>query len=92
MNREDALAQIEEHRREIDAIDQRLVALLNERERHSMDIRHLKPSAGMPLFDPARENAIFSKVCSYNEGPLVNDKLCEIYATLLKVMKENPEA
>ncbi len=92
MDREEALAKIEEHRREIDSIDKRLVALLNERERHSMDIRHLKPAANMPLFDPAREDAIFDKIRSYNEGPLVDDKLCEIYATLLKVMKENPES
>lgn len=92
MNREQALEQILQHRDCIDAIDVKIVALLNERESHSMAIRELKPAAGMQLFDAGREDAIYEKIRGLNEGPLVDDKLCEIYATLLKVMKENPKA
>lgn len=67
-----------------------LVALLNERAGHSLDIRALKPEAKMGLFDPKREEEIFTKVCSYNEGPLYNENLREIYTAILKVMKEVP--
>ncbi len=84
------LAQIEEHRAKIDEIDKELVALLNKRAGHSLVIRGLKPGARMGLYDPKREEEIFARVNSYNEGPLYNDNLREIYATILKVMKETP--
>ena len=84
------LAQIEEHRAKIDEIDKELVALLNKRAGHSLVIRGLKPGAHMGLYDPKREEEIFARVNSYNEGPLYNDNLREIYATILNVMKETP--
>ena len=37
-----------------------------------------------------REEEIFARVDSYNEGPLYNENLREIYATILKIMKETP--
>ena len=86
----EAFEEIEKHRAEIDAIDQKLVALLNERAGHSLDIRALKPDAHMGLYDAKREEEIFAKVSSYNEGPLYNENLREIYATILKIMKETP--
>ena len=85
-----ALAEIQKHREQIDAIDHELVALLNKRAGHSLVIRGLKPEAQMGLFDAKREEEIFEKVTSYNEGPLYNEYLREIYATILKVSKETP--
>ena len=91
MDREEARAQIQVHRDRIDELDIQIVSLLNEREGHSMAIRELKPAAGMQLFDASREDAILAKICASNHGPIVDEKLREIYATLLKVMKENPK-
>lgn len=85
-----ARMEIESHRTRIDDIDQQLVALLNERARHSLAIRKLKPLLDMPVYDPAREREIYEKVISYSNGTLYDQGLCEIYDTLLKVMKENP--
>ena len=85
-----ALAEIEKHRESIDAIDRELVALLNKRASHSLVIRGLKPEAKMGLYDAKREEEIFEKISSYNEGPLYNEYLREIYVTILKVMKETP--
>lgn len=85
-----ALAEIQKHREQIDAIDRELVALLNKRAGHSLVIRGLKPDAQMGLYDAKREEEIFEKVASYNEGPLYNEYLREIYATILKVSKETP--
>ena len=82
----EAFEEIEKHRAEIDAIDQKLVALLNERAGHSLD----KPDAHMGLYDPKREEEIFARVATYNEGPLYNENLTEIYRGILKVMKEVP--
>lgn len=85
-----AFQEIEKHRAEIDRLDQQLVELLNERAGHSLDIRALKPDANMGLYDPKREEEIFERIASYNEGPLYNENLVEIYRGILKVMKEVP--
>ena len=85
-----SLAEIEAHRAKIDEIDQQIVALLNKRAGHSLVIRGLKPGARMGLYDPKREEEIFARVNSYNEGPLYNENLREIYEAILKVMKEAP--
>lgn len=85
-----SLAEIEAHRTKIDEIDQQIVALLNKRAGHSLVIRGLKPGARMGLYDPKREEEIFARVNSYNEGPLYNENLREIYEAILKVMKETP--
>lgn len=91
MSEENAnFAEIQKHREQIDAIDRELVALLNKRAGHSLVIRGLKPGARMGLYDPKREEEIFATIDSYNEGPLYNENLREIYSTILKVMKETP--
>lgn len=80
--------QIEKHRAVIDSLDEQLVALLNKRAEQSLAIRALKPDAQMGLYDPKREEEIFERLDELNNGPMYNDDLREIYATLLKVMKE----
>lgn len=85
-----SLAEIEAHRAKIDEIDQQIVTLLNKRAGHSLVIRGLKPGARMGLYDPKREEEIFARVNSYNEGPLYNENLREIYEAILKIMKETP--
>lgn len=86
----EAFQQIENHRRQIDEIDRDLVELLNKRAGHSLVIRGLKPDAKMALFDAKREEEIFEKIDSYNDGPLYNENLRKIYTTILEVMKETP--
>jgi chorismate mutase len=82
------LSEIQKHRARIDEIDIELVKLLNKRAGHSLVIRGLKPGANMGLYDARREEEIFEKIDQLNEGPLYNEHLREIYATILKVMKE----
>jgi chorismate mutase len=84
----DAQARIAEVRERIDAIDCQLVKLLNERAQCSLDIRALKPSAHLGLYDPRREEEIFTNVAKCNDGPLYGDDLREIYEAILHVAKE----
>lgn len=84
----DAQQQIAQIRSRIDEIDCQLVKLLNERAQCSLDIRALKPAAHMGLYDPKREEEIFTKVASCNEGPLYGDDLRQIYEAILQVAKE----
>ena len=83
-----AQAKIDEIRRHIDEVDCQLVKLLNERAQCSLDIRKLKPQAHMGLYDPRREEEIFSRVAECNEGPLYGEDLREIYEAILHVAKE----
>ena len=84
----DAQARIAEIRERIDQIDCQLVGLLNERAQCSLDIRALKPAAHLGLYDPKREEEIFSNVARCNQGPLYGDDLREIYEAILHVAKE----
>ena len=84
------IERIKEHRAKIDGIDRQIVELLNARAAESLSIRALKPGARMGLYDPKREEEILRTIGTYNEGPLYNEHLREIYTTILKVMKEAP--
>ncbi len=81
-------ARIGELRDRIDEIDGEVVKLLNERAQLALDIRELKPRVRMALYDPKREEEIFEKLASCNDGPLYDDNLREIYDAVLRVMKE----
>lgn len=84
----DTQARIAALRSRIDEVDCRIVGLLNERARLALEIRGLKPQVHMPLYDPKREEEIFSKLAGCNEGPLFDDNLREVYEAVLHVMKE----
>ena len=84
----DAQVEIGKHRAVIDSLDEQIVALLNKRAEQSLAIRALKPTAKMGLYDPKREEEIFERLEGFNDGPMYNDDIREIYATVLKVMKE----
>lgn len=76
------------HRTQIDEIDCQVVKLLNERAKHALAIRDLKPKVNWGLYDPKREEEIFGNLAACNEGPLYGDNLREIYEAILHVMKE----
>lgn len=85
---EDKVQEIAELRERIDALDCQIVKLLNERAEAALAIRNLKPQVHWGLYDPKREEEIFSHLASCNDGPLFADNLREIYAAILHVMKE----
>ena len=86
--RADILAQIEEHRAQIDGIDKQLLALLNDRAELSLAIRQLKAQVGMGLYAPQREASIVEALQAANDGPLYNENIAEIYKTILEVMRK----
>lgn len=79
---------IEELRARIDEIDCEIVKMLNERASMALEIRKLKPAVHWGLYDPKREEEIFTHLAKCNEGPLYADNLREIYEAILQVMKE----
>ena len=64
------VAAISRIRRQIDALDRKLVALLNQRVKRSLAIGRMKRGAGLRLFHHAREREISRRVAQANRGPL----------------------
>jgi chorismate mutase/prephenate dehydratase len=62
-----ALARIREA---IDAIDQRLLSLLNERGQLALEVGNLKAADGAPVYRPEREAQVVARLVSRSAGPL----------------------
>jgi chorismate mutase/prephenate dehydratase len=67
---------LEELRRQIDAIDDRLLELLNERIEVVQKVGELKHRTGGAIYRPEREKAIIDRLVRQNKGPL-NEKAIE---------------
>ncbi|MDO9556286.1 MAG: chorismate mutase [Coriobacteriia bacterium] len=85
---EDVQHKIAELRVQIDEVDCRIVKLINQRAELALAIRELKPKVNLGLYDPKREEEIFTRLSACNGGPLYDDNLREIYEAILHVMKE----
>ena len=73
---------LEEHRKGIDAIDKKLVNLLNERTEHALAIGAIKLKAGedAPLH---RERLIFQRLAKLNKGPVPDEAMWAIYREIM---------
>jgi chorismate mutase-like protein len=87
MSRESALQALREYRDEINAVDERLVALLNERTRIVEEIGRVKRSAKLPIYEPKREDEVFANVTATNHGPLTADAVRRIFERIIDEMR-----
>jgi chorismate mutase len=87
MTRQEAMRILAESRLEIDSIDQRLVDLLNHRTRIVEEIGRAKQVAGLPIYEPKREEDVYRNVLAHNTGPLTPDALQRIYERLIDEMR-----
>jgi chorismate mutase / prephenate dehydratase len=60
---------LSELRAALDAVDDRLLALLNERARVVQGVASLKEGTGAPFYVPERERAIVARLLADNAGP-----------------------
>jgi chorismate mutase/prephenate dehydratase len=67
----------------IDAIDQKLVKLMNERAGHALEIGKLKTTSGISAYAPAREDAILGRVADLNQGPLAERSVRAVFRELI---------
>jgi chorismate mutase len=74
---------IEDWRRRIDEIDQKLVELLNERSQCAMEIGHIKQQGGLPLYQPEREKQVLANAAGYNHGPLPDTAIMRLFERIL---------
>jgi len=70
-------------RKKIDALDEKIVALLNRRAKVVIEIGKVKKKNNSPVFSPEREKTVYRKITKASKGPLSNDCLRAIYRELM---------
>jgi chorismate mutase-like protein len=78
---------IEDCRAEIDAVDEKIIYLLNRRAELVAKIGEIKQLQGIPIYDPARENTVLSNICKANKGPLDNETLEKLFKQIIAKSK-----
>ena len=75
---------LEGWRGRIDALNEKLVDLLNERARCALAIAELKKARGQPVHDPKRESEVLQSVSRLNGGPLGDEALSRIFTAIME--------
>lgn len=79
MNQDDS--QLKQHRDQIDAIDEQLLALVNQRAAHASEIGRLK--GGGPIYRPEREAQVLRRLLELNQGPLPDPAISSIFRSVM---------
>jgi len=74
---------ISDWRQRMYEIDKKLVELLNERSQCALEVGRLKQAAGMPIYQPARENEVLSNAARNNRGPLTNAAIRRLFERII---------
>jgi chorismate mutase/prephenate dehydratase len=86
--RGDESAELRRLRRRIDALDRRIVRLLNERASLARDVGRAKAlDPARPVRDPDREREVLLRVTMASEGPTPQADLIAIYRRLFAVAR-----
>jgi chorismate mutase-like protein len=78
---------ISDWRNKIDALDEQIVRLLNERAAAAVEIGKLKAKINVPIYEPQREQTVFEHVRKVNPGPLTGVQVQDVYERLMDVMR-----
>ncbi len=74
---------LENLRKEIDAIDAQLLDLFNRRAGLVLKVGQVKQQMGLKLFDPEREEQILSAVKASNKGPLPEQSVARLFERVI---------
>lgn len=87
------MSDIELYRKAIDAIDNQLIALLNQRMESVKAIGKLKQTSGTSIYRPEREREILDRLKKQNDGPLNNSAIEAVFFEIFAVSRnlEMPE-
>lgn len=70
-------------RKKIDNLDSRIVRLLNERAKITLDVSRVKRKSGKSVYSPEREQEVLNKISSLSRGPLSSNALQAIYREIM---------
>jgi chorismate mutase/prephenate dehydratase len=76
-------------RKELDLINEKLLTLLNQRLRITLEIGKVKKEMGKNIYDAKREKEILDKLKRKNRGPLKEEDLRKIFTTIMKVCRQS---
>ncbi|MFZ5351460.1 MAG: bifunctional 3-deoxy-7-phosphoheptulonate synthase/chorismate mutase [Bacillota bacterium] len=81
MNKYDEINKL---RKEIDYINIEMLKLLNKRTNIVMQISDLKDISNINYFDPTREKDMIMEILEYNNGPLPNELVKEVFIKIFR--------
>ena len=81
-----------EWRARIDALDRKILAMLNERGRCVLGLAPIKRQTNVPVHEPNREHEVVSNLQTHNDGPLDNEAVRRIFETIMREMRAVQEA
>jgi chorismate mutase len=81
-------AKVRELRERVDEVDLQLIRALSERAQIVQDLTRIKAEAGVPIFDPKREEEILQKVVEQNPGPIYDSSMREIFELILHRIRD----
>jgi len=70
-------------REEIDAVDSRILALLNDRARLVLEVGRLKHEQNRDFHVPSREREIYERLTADNPGPFPNESLRSVFREII---------
>ncbi len=78
-----SMDKIQELRKKIDGIDDKLLDLLNERARIVIEIGNIKKTGKIDFHSPSREREIIERLTARNNGPLPQDTLKAVFREIM---------
>jgi chorismate mutase len=75
---------IDDLRERMDAIDDELLRLFNERAKLALEIGRVKKDLGLPIYVPSREEQIITRIQQENPGPLSPTSISRLYQQLIQ--------
>jgi len=87
MDREAALKALADCRARIDALDLRILELINQRTRIVEEIGRIKRRLKLPIYEPRREDEVYANVTSHNGGPLPGEAVRRIFERIIDEMR-----
>ena len=74
-------------RREIDALDSKLLELINRRAELAIEVSGLKKKNSLGVYDPGREREIESKITGSNPGPLRSQDILFVFREIISLCR-----
>ncbi|MDZ7361270.1 MAG: chorismate mutase [candidate division KSB1 bacterium] len=74
---------LEDWRERIDMVDLKILELLNERARYSLEIGKIKERWHLPICVPEREREIYERMERLNQGPLSDKAVRRLFERII---------
>ena len=74
---------LSEWRARIDEVDEELVDLINKRLEYAVEIGRIKRAEGLEVRDPQRERDLLQRLQQYNQGPLGDRALVDVFTRII---------